>query len=146
MDLGLSLAGPGKVNKAIGVVGALGAFALRQEESEAFRGGPHSEMKKPVGDMRDSHHMPARSVSPLHPEAGPAIQMDRADHLLTSSVGTTPEAVEYRTTIKALLEEGKWREAMALEIRDVRRVAGSKYGQAIREMLEYAKELGLLGK
>jgi hypothetical protein len=146
LDVALSLSGPGKANKVLGFVGAFGAFVERQQDAGEFRGGPHSETKKPIGDMRDSHHMPARSVSPLDPEAGPAIQMDKPDHALTSSVGTTPEAMEYRATIKVLLDEGEWRAAMLLEIKDVRRVAGTKYNQAIREMLEYATALGLLKK
>ncbi len=146
LDIGTSVIGPGKFTKVLGLVGAFAGYFEREEEVAAFRGEPHSGTKKPIGDMRDSHHMPARSVSPLDPEVGPAIQMDRPDHALTSSVGTTPEAMEYRATIKALLGEGKWREAMLLEIRDVRRVAGVKYNQAIREMLQYAKALGLLKK
>ena len=35
---------------------------------------------------------------------------------------------------------------MAKEIKDVRRVAGKKYNQAVIEMLEYAKKLGVLAK
>lgn len=74
--------------------------------------------------------------------------MDRVDHLLTSSHGSRPGSAAYRSHIEDLLNQGKVREAMAIEIRDVRRAAleGSgdmrKYNSAMREMLEYAREIG----
>jgi RHS repeat-associated protein len=114
-----------------------------------YRGGPHEETKLPTGDTLDSHHMPARSISPLDAEKGPAIKMEREEHRLTSSYGSGPGAVEYRAKIKEMIDKGEWRQALATEIRDVRRVAGAKYNQAIKEMLEYArtlKETGLLKK
>jgi hypothetical protein len=43
------------------------------------------------------------------------------------------------------LSFGSRRDALAKEIKDVRRVAGSKYNKGIQEMLEYAKCLGKHG-
>ena len=155
LDAAAALAGPGKFLKAVGLVGALGSYAENTEAPEAaapvavastYRGGPHSDTRLPAGDEMDSHHMPPRSVSPLDPKKGPAIKMDPPDHQLTSSFGGTREAQEYRAELKAMLAEGRWREVMAKEIKDVRRVAGKKYNQAVIEMLEYAKKLGVLAK
>lgn len=112
----------------------------------SFRGGPHARTRLPVGDELDSHHAPAKSVSPLEPDEGPAIQMEKPDHKLTSSYGGTPEAYAYREEIKSLLQQGRWRDAFAMEIKDVRRVAGARYNEAIKEMLDYARDLGLLEK
>lgn len=53
---------------------------------------------------------------------------------------------EYRAQIKALIQRGRMREAMTHEIKDIRRIAATKYNQAIREMLAYAKSVGLLNK
>ena len=48
------------------------------------------------------------------------------------------------------MEDGQWRRAMAMEIRDVRAVAQAihgdarTYNEAIREMLDYAYKIGML--
>jgi len=52
--------------------------------------------------------------------------------------------------IEGLLNNGNWREAMKIEIKDVRRVAKSindprKYNEAMLEMLEYFKCLAKNG-
>ena len=119
-------------------------------DSDRYRGGPHGETKGPKGDQLESHHMPADSTTDLPKDKGPAIQMERADHLETSSHGSKGvQAAEYRAKIEELIDKGEWRKALAEEIKDVRRVAGTKYNQAIKEMLEYArtlKEAGFLKK
>lgn len=88
--------------------------------------------------------MPADDVSPLARKDGPAIQMDAADHKLTTSNGSSREAVQYREVLEGLLREGKWREVMAIEIKDIRQIARDigdhrKYNEATLEMLEYFK-------
>ena len=50
-----------------------------------------------------------------------------------------------------MIKDDRMRDAMAAEIRDVRRVAKEsgdqrKYNEAIFEMLDYAKNIGLLDK
>ena len=86
--------------------------------------------------------MPADSVSPISRHKGPAIQMDKADHELTSSYRSSNVAKAYRSEIAGMSP----RDAMAREIRDVRRISGTKYNQATREMLDYAKQRGYLNK
>lgn len=109
-----------------------------------YRGGAHSKTSKPVNDGKDSHHMPADDVSPLSRNDGPAIQMDPGDHKATSSNGSSRDAVQYRQLLEQLLKEGKWRDAMAMEIKDIRQIAKEigdpkKYNEAMQEMLEYFK-------
>jgi uncharacterized Zn-binding protein involved in type VI secretion len=119
-----------------------------------YRGGAHSKTSKPANDTRDSHHMPADDVSPLARREGPAIQMDPSDHKMTGSNGSSREAVRYRQLLQTLLKDGKWREAMRMEIQDIRAIATEvgdpkKYNEAMLEMLEYFKCLekhGLLPK
>jgi hypothetical protein len=66
--------------------------------------------------------------------------MEPPDHLNTSSHGSKGLAgAQYRSQVEDLIKQGKMRDAMALEIKDVRRIAGVKYNQAIREMSDYAK-------
>jgi hypothetical protein len=51
-----------------------------------------------------------------------------------------------------MIREGRYRDAMAREIRDVRRAARevsndqTKYNEAIQEMLDYARRSGQLGE
>ena len=117
-----------------------------------YSGGPHSQTRLPVGDGLDSHHLPADAISPIPREKGPAIKMDPADHKETSSNGSGLDAIEYRAEIKAMIDEGRMRDAMATEIRDVRRAAKvvsgnpKKYNEAISEMLEYSKKMEWLNK
>jgi Domain of unknown function (DUF4150) len=127
---------------------------LRQGKGKGpYRGGAHSKTSKPTNDSLDSHHMPAKDSSPLKPNEGPAIQMDPKDHAKTSSNGQMSGSRQYREILEDMLENGKWREALKMEVSDVRRVAkeiGSpgKYNEAMLEMLEYFKcleENNLLG-
>ncbi|ARU21619.1 single-stranded DNA-binding protein [Ralstonia solanacearum] len=118
---------------------------LRQGNGKGpYRGGAHSKTSKPANDGKDSHHMPADDVSPLARNGGPAIQMEPKDHKLTKSNGSQPGSAKYRAAIEALLQEGKWREAMVKEIKDIRRIQDlikepRKYNEAVLEMLEYFK-------
>ena len=120
-----------------------------------YRGGAHSETSKPKNDGKDSHHMPADKSNPLPTKDGPAIQMDPKDHKKTTSNGNNgAEGRKYRDGIKDKIAQGKWRDVMATEIKDARRVARksgdpTKYNQAIKESLAYFKCLekyGLLKK
>ncbi|EMQ2088781.1 hypothetical protein ABWR82_004696, partial [Salmonella enterica subsp. enterica] len=110
--------------------------------SGKYRGGAHSETKGPVGDGLDSHHMPAKDSSPLSHDDGPAIHMDPLDHRKTRSNGSVPNSYQYRRQIEALIKSGRWRDALTIEISDVRDIANrigdpEKYDEAIQEMLDY---------
>lgn len=118
-----------------------------------YRGGRHSRTKKPAGDGLESHHMPADSTTSIPRERGPAIQMDPVDHKMTSShSGQGPTSKQYRDNLKEMIDQGRNRNAMAMEIWDVKRAAregsgdSTKYNDAIREMLNYAKDSGFLKK
>jgi histone H3/H4 len=109
-----------------------------------YRGGAHSQTSKPKNDGKDSHHMPADDVSPLPRKDGPAIQMDPRDHMETGSRGMGLQNIEYREMLENLINKKEWRKAMAIEMRDVRRIAREagdprKYNEALKEMLEYFK-------
>ena len=85
------------------------------------------------------------------PNDGPAIKMDPNDHAATSSNGNKGRAsANYRDETAELIKAGRYRDAMAREIRDVRRAAaersgnGKKYNEATQEMLDYARSSGQL--
>jgi len=122
------------------------ATVLRALKGKRYQGGAYKDIGE-VGDGLDNHHMPADSITDTPRGDGPAITMDPLDHRETSSWGSSLEAQEYRASQADLLEQGRARDAMAREIRDVRRVAREagdprRYNQAMQEMLDYAKEAG----
>ncbi len=117
--------------------------------AQEFKGGLHGDTKLPVGDGLESHHMPPDSVSPVSTNKGTAIQMDPADHMETSSHGSNGAAgAEYRQGIKDMIDGGQMRDAMATEVRDVRRASkvvsgdATKYNSAMQQMLKTGKEEG----
>ncbi|MBV6498764.1 MAG: hypothetical protein CJBNEKGG_00992 [Prosthecobacter sp.] len=138
-----------------GILGAITDRAMGGKKGRRdgdFRGGAHRDTQKPIGDNRDSHHMPAKSVNGIDEMDGPAIQMDKVDHEATSSWGRSHEANAYRGEIKSMIDGGDMRKAMATEIRDVRRAAQevsgdrTKYNGAMREMMNYSRSKGYIPK
>ena len=107
-----------------------------------FRGGSYGGTKQ---SGIESHHAPANSTSPLPKSQGPALQMEPGDHRMTSSHGHQgADGAAYRAELAQLIAEGRWRDAMAKEVRDIRAIAREqgdprKYNEAIKEMLEYFK-------
>lgn len=110
-------------------------------------GGSYSEVKKySNGETHEVHHMPADSASNLERTDGPAIRMEKDDHRQTASCGSTREARDYQATQKELIDNGRFREALQMDIDDIREKFVSKYDGAISEMLEYVDKLEMEGK
>ncbi|WP_210318854.1 hypothetical protein, partial [Rhizobium paranaense] len=121
-------------------------FACGIKGKGKYRGGAHGCMTgtpETKGDELDSHHMPAKSKSPLNPNVGPAIQMEKSDHALTASYGGNVNGESYAPQT-ALLAEGQTMQAIYLDVLDVKAVAKaigdpSKYDEAIAQMMVYAR-------
>ncbi len=110
-------------------------------------GGSYGELLRPgEGDRFEIHHMPADSASHLERNDGPAIRMEKADHRETASCGNSREARDYRSIQKDLIEQGKFKEAMQMDIDDIREKFGNKYDVGIKQMLEYVDKLELEGR
>jgi hypothetical protein len=56
----------------------------------------------------DRHHIPAKSVSPLSKNEGPAIRMEPSDHAKTASYGPSKSAKAYRAKQGELIKKGKF--------------------------------------
>lgn len=56
------------------------------------------------------------------------------------------EAREYREQQRELIEQGKFKEALQMDIDDIHEKFGGKYDDAIAEMLEYVDQLEQEGK
>lgn len=133
-------------SERLGVVNKQNEKGKVEKEHKA-EGGSYSEVKNNSnGETHEVHHMPADSVSNLERADGPAIKMEKADHRQTASFGYSKEAQEYRAEQKKLIEEGKFREALQMDIDDIHEKFGDKYDEAIAEMLDYVDQLESEGK
>jgi hypothetical protein len=88
--------------------------------------------------------MPPASVNGLPHDEGPAIWMETKDHARTASFDNNPGARAYRERQRQLVAQGRMREAIQMDIDDIRRLFGNKYDAAIEQMLQDAKERGLI--
>ena len=119
----------------------------RDGELKEKKGGSYDDVKRTSdGETYEVHHMPADSASNLERDDGPAIKMEKEDHRQTASCGSSREAKEYREKQKELIDKGKFREALQMDINDIREKFGDKYDDAIAEMLAYVDELEEEGK
>ena len=115
------------------------------ERVEEKQGGSYKEVFKPGrGEHIEVHHMPADEVNGLERNDGPAIAMDRLDHRQTSSCGMSEAAKEYRARQAELISEGKFKEAVKMDIDDIHCKFGDRYDGAIQEMLDYSESKGYI--
>ena len=129
-------------------------ISLRNKESSTSKiekpekkGGSYKDVRvKGEGKTKEVHHIPAKEISPLNENDGPAIKMDIADHRKTASWGNSRDARDYRASQKKLIEAGKFREAMQMDIDDIREKFGDKYEDAIAEMMDYVDQLEQEGR
>lgn len=123
------------------------AHSIDKETSTEKQGGSYGELYKPgEGGKVEVHHMPADSISPLERKNGPSIKMDKEDHKLTASYGSSRDAKEYRAEQKELIDNGKFLEALQMDIDDIHSKFGDKYDDAISELKDYTDKLISEGK
>lgn len=109
----------------------------------SFKGGSYSQVRAAnVGG--DVHHMPARSISPLSTEDGPSIWMETKDHVQTKSYGNSAAARAFRAQEQELISQGRMKDAIQMDIDDIRGLFGNKYNEGIAQMLAYAKRAGII--
>ena len=93
----------------------------------------------------ERHHMPAKSIIGLHEDKGPAIIMDKADHILTASYGNKPCSKAYRKKQSELISQGNFKQAFQMDIDDLRLKFGDKYDLAIAVAIQHLDKLILEG-
>ncbi|MEU1539025.1 RHS repeat-associated core domain-containing protein [Actinacidiphila glaucinigra] len=89
------------------------------------------------------NHIPAKATyldlgltTDLKESTGPAIRMEYEDHRNFISTGSSAEADAWRAAQKSLIRQGKFDEAMKMDIDEIRRLHGTKYDAAIKEMVD----------
>ena len=108
------------------------------------KGGKHGKVQEDsVRGVRESHHIPPKSISPHGDATGPSISMDYADHRALNSTGRL-STNEISVMQKGLANSGPagFFAAMATEIVDIRSRFGDKYDPAIAWMLLWAACMG----
>lgn len=130
----------GAVAEGVGILassGAAGTAAKVAGGTAPIVGGSYGQLRKNAVSGTQVHHMPADSISPIPRNEGPAIRMDAADHMRTASYGSSSAAIQYRAQQQNLINQGRMREAIQMDIDDIHSKFGSKYDDAINEMLHY---------
>ncbi|MEZ4298798.1 MAG: hypothetical protein R3B70_27860 [Polyangiaceae bacterium] len=113
-----------------------------------YQGGRHGQVKKDSAlGVRESHHVPPKSVNGLKEVDGPAISMDYADHRALSSTGR-PSAHPASMAAAAAVRSGPagFAAVMAAEIAEIEQKFPGKYEAAIVFMLLYAHCMGYISK
>lgn len=62
--------------------------------------------------------------------------MEKADHQLTSSWGNSAASQAWRAQQKALIEAGRFDDAILMDIADIQRLFESKYDDAILQLID----------
>ena len=68
--------------------------------------------------------------------------MTPQDHRMTASYGNSTASAQYRAEQAKLIAQGNYRAAIQMDIDDITSKFGTKYNDAITEMLEYAAKMG----
>lgn len=146
---GLSMNDAVKIHKNTGLsYSRLKKVKSYDEFNRTYRtGGAYGDISKYGGGngKYEYHHGIADSISKLDRNNGPAIRMTVEDHRATASWGNSAEARAYREQQRILVEQGKWREALQMDIDDITSKFGHKYDKEIAQMLEYVGELERTG-
>ncbi|MFC1659185.1 hemagglutinin repeat-containing protein [Pseudomonadota bacterium] len=123
-----------------GLVGKSVGGSADEVAQNTISGGSYSQVRKAnVGG--EVHHMPANSVSEISTNNGPSIWMKTRDHKITASWGRLPEAKTYRQTQQNLISQGNYRDALLMDIQDIRGNFGTKYNESMLQNMEYIKTL-----
>lgn len=114
---------------AAGMVGSRGP-ALSPGDAGAY-GALNSVLRRRTGDGLTPHHMPQAGHGYLPYRAGGAMVLPEAEHFLTRSYGT-------RGRMLLGAERGlPFRTTLGRDMRDIRRLFGSRYDPGLRSLLQY---------
>ena len=112
------------------------------KDTAGKKGGRYGDVYvRGEGAIYEVHHMPAKSVTGLSRNNGPAIKMEKEDHEATASWGRKSTACDYRAKQKELIDSGLFLEAVQMDIDDIHKNFGNKYDDAIEQMMDYVLEL-----
>jgi len=142
-DIRLGVKTVGSIALGVLPVGELGTLGEIGEGLNGLRKGVEAgeagsygmlKYRSVVGDGLDLHHMPQAAREFTTRTEGGAIALTKEEHMLTRTYGG-------RGTLTAEKEADlNFRTTLARDIRDVRRIAGGKYDQGLRDLLQYYRQ------
>ena len=112
-------------------------------------GGSYKDCKKlstGLSGHEEVHHIPAASISSISYNDSPAITMSKADHQNTASYDSKAGARAYRQKQNDLIQQGRFQEALQMDIEDIRFKFGNKYDQGINAVIIYTQQLRSEGR
>lgn len=107
-------------------------------------GGSYRDCKKystGLTGLEEVHHIPAKCISSLSLGDGPSIIMSKSDHRQTASFDNKKGAKEYCEKQSMLIKQGKFNEAMQMDIDDIHIKFGDKYDKGIAVAIFYLEKL-----
>ena len=116
---------------------------LTKDPPKIYHGGNHEALKDPITGKvipgTQINHIPPSAVMRGVPGwtygGGPAIQMDYKDHREARTTGWSSDTQAYQQKLKQLVDNGQVGDAIALDVEDIQGKFGSKYDDALREMI-----------
>ena len=115
-------------------------------------GGKYSDLVNAGDGTTNKHETPsfeaynkANGITDGKRSELPSIKMDAEDHQMTASWGHSKAAWAYREQQALLISEGtteSMHAAIQMDIEDITSKFGTKYNDAIQQMLEYATQIG----
>ncbi|MCC6553980.1 MAG: hypothetical protein IT372_13295, partial [Polyangiaceae bacterium] len=123
-----------------GAAGGLKALGARAGAAGGVRAGEAGrfaslDARAVVGDALTPHHMPQAAMGFTSRAKGGALVMTAEEHAMPRTYGALGRAT-------ARSEAGmSFRDVLARDIRDVRRIVGSKYDSGLRDLLRYYREI-----
>ncbi|MEU6098674.1 ricin-type beta-trefoil lectin domain protein [Streptomyces sp. NPDC047079] len=113
----------------------------RADPGHTYEGGQYKDLKDPATGNNypgtEINHVPPASVTETHLgyRTGPAIRMDYTDHRAVYSTGSSRASKAWRLWQQELVDNGRIDEAVQMDINDIRARFGTKYDDAIGEMV-----------
>jgi hypothetical protein len=97
-------------------------------------GGSYGEVPTQGGEV---NHIPPDQVNGLKYNRGSAIWMEKVDHRGVTTTGSSKAAIKWRATQAQLIAEGKYYEAIKMDLDEIRTLHPGKYEKGIQQMLDY---------
>ncbi|HWG24950.1 DUF6531 domain-containing protein [Actinospica sp.] len=117
--------------------------------SQAGQDGGHYGLMQPANPAGtplgtyEINHVPAKDswmqlglTNKLSESAGPSIRMEYADHRDFISTGSSQDSKDWRAAQARLISQGRFDKAMKMDIDEIRDQFGTKYDDAIRQMVD----------
>ena len=92
-------------------------------------------------ELHQRHHMPSQK-SGNKGTTGGAITIEIEDHKLTGSFNNKPGSSDYRRMQEELVKQGKFGEALQMDIDDITTKFPGKYDDAIKQLKAWYKSIG----